>query len=778
MPNTLRVDLSYRPLRIGWAVKSDDIAGIRHAMTCSHAMWGGRFNPILPVDQEKTASELVELYRLDSIEPVGTDPAVVAFPDKFPHLVAPHIDRGIFVKADEGQSFSRVLDLVNVVNHFNDQPDWTGFFKDGIRKYYWDDNDPLANVFLMQLGRFPTPEAIGTDYDNWLDQLAKPETLTIPLGGKLPGDICSAVTRATIGRLGLERDYNVRQGWSSPGFYVGNAADPIDLVTFWNIRAADIPLWFIDPAHFARYGDMLPAWEEYARRLAEHLDDFSRHIGIWSRQDMKGVMALFAGKPGLMQYSINRPFFWGGGIRPPSMSLGHASALGVLSAEGQSKPRVTFALSDKPYASEHYFNTQQLAVSISLIGGLYDDAEHTFDIPYIPELNEFLGRTLHFDYSKVRVQPDRIDLIIDAADHDAFLYAMPVQALVNKLFLLAGFKSYPSSGGRILRQLLTQLEGVQGARVFKIPGVRALLKRGGPRDAIHKLDAKTIITDRVDGRGASFTAYAGLHLGPRKRGTQLTPPDVFTYLVEKGLYRIGAQLDCPNCEMSNWMPIDAVKQGVTCELCGKAFDATRQLMNDPWRCRRSGILGAERNAQGAIPVALTMQQLDANLSRIGANCFSPSLELQPVGDPQAGKCEIDFIWLGKSRYPDPTPILLAECKDVGPIPIEEFAKDIENLRRVADAMPARRLKAYILFAKLAPFTTEEIDLAKTLNGKYQERVILLTADELEPYHFYEAFEKKGLKGYGSRLEDLARVTTKLYFSVPALAATITGLQKD
>ncbi len=418
-------------------------------------------------------------------------------------------------------------------------------------------------------------------------------------------------------------------------------------------------------------------------------------------------------------------------------------------------------------------HNQLLAVSISFIGGLYDDDQHTFELPYIPELNEFFARTVHFDYSKLRVEPERVAVIIDAEDHDAFVNAMPVPALMKKLFSLAGFESVPSGGGRILRQLLTQLQGVQGARVFKILGARKLLKTSGLRDSVEKHDAARIITDKSQAHPhGTFATHVDLHLGPRARGTKLTPPDVFGFMVEKGLYRMGAELDCPHCEMSNWIHVDSVKQVCKCDLCGETFDATRQLMKDPWRFRRSGILGVERNAQGAIPVALTLQQLDSNISHFGSNCYSTSLDLWPTVDPKSWRCEVDFVWLGSSNYPDPAPIVLGECKDVGPIRPEDFAKDIENLRRVADALPARRLKAYILLTKLAAFTEEEKALAKTLNGRYQERVIMLTADELEPYHFNESFEKKGVTGYGSRLEELASITTKLYFTPPAASAPV------
>ena len=72
---------------------------------------------------------------------------------------------------------------------------------------------------------------------------------------------------------------------------------------------------------------------------------------------------------------------------------------------------------------------------------------------------------------------------------------------------------------------------------------------------------------------------------------------------------------------------------------------------------------------------------------------------------------------------------MGECKDEGG---RIDANDIANLRRIADALPMNRFEVYMLLAKLAPFSADEIALARSLNGPYQRRVILLTARELEP----------------------------------------------
>lgn len=215
--------------------------------------------------------------------------------------------------------------------------------------------------------------------------------------------------------------------------------------------------------------------------------------------------------------------------------------------------------------------------------------------------------------------------------------------------------------------------------------------------------------------------------------------------------------------MASWTSLDALKQRIVCELCGREFDATRQLVKGVWRYRRSGVLGAERNAQGAVPVVLTLQQFEINLGGFhGDSMYSPSLDLIPKQGTDLPKCEIDFVWMMPRPYPEKTAILIGECKDTND---RVDSEDTDNLRRVADAFPAKRFKSYIVLARLCEFTAEEIELAKTLNDEYRMRAILLTARELEPYHLYERTKRefKDIAEHAFWPEDLARTTARIYF---------------
>jgi len=291
-----------------------------------------------------------------------------------------------------------------------------------------------------------------------------------------------------------------------------------------------------------------------------------------------------------------------------------------------------------------------------------------------------------------------------------------------------------------------------------------LLKTHGPTTPFSKSGALSLIGGKDPSNpDAKFADHQDLYIEPRLFGEKLTPPMVFEYLVGKGLFRIGVTLTCPTCRLDNWIALDLLKQSNVCELCGADFDATRQLVGTDFRYRRTGVLGLEKNIQGAVPVTLVLQQLSINIrNSFGGRVYAPSYDLKPKEGIDLPECEVDFVMVSPKRYPEQAEVIFGECKDVGGI-ID--ANDIANLRRVADALPSHRFDPYILLAKLSPFTQDEIELAKTLNGPYQNRVILLTARELEPYHLYERTQReRGIGSFGGSAAEMSGVTRHLYFA--------------
>jgi hypothetical protein len=197
---------------------------------------------------------------------------------------------------------------------------------------------------------------------------------------------------------------------------------------------------------------------------------------------------------------------------------------------------------------------------------------------------------------------------------------------------------------------------------------------------------------------------------------------------------------------------------MVCEYCGERFNATTQLHDGGWAYRRSGLFGREDHQQGAIPVALTLQQLDTVLHR--EMVYSTSMTLEPNG-AAIENCESDFVVISHREYYEMgISLAIGECKGRGEISDE----DVRKLSKVADAFPAKRIQTYIVFAKTSSFSPDEIERCKTAQSAGRPRVILLSDRELEPYFVYERATKEfEFQGTAVSLEGLAQATQNLYF---------------
>jgi hypothetical protein len=93
---------------------------------------------------------------------------------------------------------------------------------------------------------------------------------------------------------------------------------------------------------------------------------------------------------------------------------------------------------------------------------------------------------------------------------------------------------------------------------------------------------------------------------------------------------------------------------------------TPQLKDGAWAYRRSGLFGREDHQQGAIPVALTLQEMDTILH--WEMVYGTSMTLEPAGAGIA-PCETDLVIVSeKGFYEDVVGVAVGECKAVAKSP--------------------------------------------------------------------------------------------------------------
>lgn len=764
--DTVNVNIVYRPIRVAFAIRSNDMENFRRAARFSCALWGGRFNPIILIDRPEARNQ-VELFRPDMVMPLGDHPDVVAFAKEFPQWVSPLFSKDLFTGDANYGGRCQLLDIQNLLHHRRDHPDWKGVLTSGVRIAKWHADDPMADVMLCQFGAYPDPQSIHVDYEDILTKAANATVLNIDIAQPLPAEMLDQFSVQQFTRYALSPHYTSPSGFGGPGIYVGDGSNVIDLANFWNIRASGPSIVFFDTQHAERCRPLCDAYAARLRADFAAFDEHRRHIAIWSRSEIQdGITGAFG--EGVIYSAVDEVTWNGLNIRAAVVHFGEETALGML-VEGKGPPRVSFALRQTTFSQDSWFHDQHLVASISFRLYRRDPDKYIFIPPFVPELNEFAGRRIWHNFRGVRIEPERVGLIIDATTHNIDFNGIPVSELIEKIFEIAGIKAKLSGGGLITEQLLARMGGPDGARSFKIPGVRRLLKTYGPTKSFTGDSAIQLIASRNLDRGTTFQQHEQLYIESRPNGSKLTPSMVFSHLVEKGLFRMGVDLKCPTCSLTSWTSLDDLRQKTTCSLCSASFDATRQLISGKYAYRRSGVLGLEKNAQGAVPVALLMQQLKVNISGLSGDAIlSSSYDLEAIPPCAIAKCETDFVVILREPRSSKPCILIGECKDQGG---SVDKNDIDRLRDVADAFPKHRFRVCILLAKLSPFTAQEIALAQSLNTQYDRRVILLSDRELEPYHIYERVnEELGVKLSGHNADSLVDATQQIYFSPVAPSA--------
>jgi hypothetical protein len=761
MSNPPRIWLTYRPVRIGWVVEGGNVSQLATAATWSTCLWGGRFNPIIPINDGGLVNSLIKTFGSDVLIPVMGSDATKAIVANYPHLQMPFLAEKPF--------HDRRCEFVDIRNAVSQAVKSLGRAEDivsSVLQPVWSQDDPLTTLFTILLGRYPDPNGVTINYPQGIRGSLEMPDKPIAQNSELPVEVITSITPLSLTSYGIACPTNRSSlSWLSPGIVLGNATDFDDLVLFWNLRAAGAEVWFYDQAQPNRLRHCADAFLASARK---RLSGPQSRFNLWSRSE-QWDSDLNINE--LNQYHCrgDDSSVWNGlNAIPikPRFSFWNRDVVPSYS-ENRDGGVASFALPDQPFDFEDPSALGQRFIT-TVDSHQYGPASEdlTFNTPYIPELNEFYSRNFRSELDGARAEAGDLErgavgLITRLGTQRLEIRAQHVHQWIRHFFDLFDVSVERSEPGRRCSRLIRQLEGIQGCRVLKVRGARKLIAEYGPDKSFTRTGAICSIRDLDPNTGQPrFEEFENLIMRS-DQGGKLTPNEVLQYLVSRGVFRVGLNLKCPNCELESWIPLDDVKTISTCIYCGQQFDVTPQLKDRDWRYRRSGLFGRDDNQLGGIPVALALQQLDTSLNE-QLLMYSTALEFKSQ-TTKIEKCEGDFVAVVAGRPAiDETPvqILIGEVKTSGEID----AEDTRKLGMLADVIPKKLAQAFIMFAKTGTFSEGEIALAKSLNSQGQQRVILWSRDELEPYFVYER-SKAGPGGvrYASSLIDMVQATNKLFF---------------
>jgi len=271
MADTLSASLRLRPTRIGFLVRPDDLPSIQQIFQLCTCLWGGVYNPIIPV-----CATVPEAWRNHPVlTPTGAElgRGYLQFfePDVFAEaeeglvetlglartdidFVQPRIMplRQLLAPEDDRQSEARFgLTVFDIYQELYER-EFKFVHRDEHGVALFEDGTPDSGFLAAAFGAFPSTGALSPLAQAYRDAF-KPVTLAptaenwakvLEQGMRLP---------LHFSRYGLDRDAH---GWHQPTLFVAEPASPLDLIDLWNIRLFHpqiVPVnlsWFLDQRDF------------------------------------------------------------------------------------------------------------------------------------------------------------------------------------------------------------------------------------------------------------------------------------------------------------------------------------------------------------------------------------------------------------------------------------------------------------------------------------------------------------------------------------------------
>lgn len=744
------VSVKYRSIRIGFCVQNGNKGDLRKAVKNSTILWGGRFNPIIPIGVDNTyAQQLVKLFNPDILYPVGSSKEVDEFIERYPFLNW-YLSRTIFNAERQGSpDYTNLADLQVPLKALRNEDKEK---KKDLPTYAipsWLADDPMSDAFLVQFGDFPKKKTAGIDYRSLFAASTKAKQIQIDPKKSIPKLLHKALYPKRVSAGLFETSEN--QFAFNDGIFVGNANSFDDLVNFWNISATGAHLIFFDPKAKARWEQLRQEEFKFLRNLRPMLPSAGFKINIWTN-DANFAIPKTWGKD-VLRRSCDPEHTWNGlNLKPIFPHTKGESTLGHFSSE-RAGVEAAIPLAWTGLKQENSGLTKYAVVAVDLSSSGVDSADHTLQALPLPEINSCYSGKMVWLRDSIRLGRQGLGIIESVGTSTLDLRSVRTDDIITEIFRAFGIFARVSNAGRVCRRMIIQLGGLGGCKLLKIPGVRRLIAEHKPTQSFSKNKAIEYIR-------SEFGRFAEMRILPRQIG-QCTPNDVFTAILRRKIIRLGIEVLCSDCQLENWVPLENFGSKVDCEYCGSSIEITIEISKGMFAYRRSGIFGKDDNQKGGIPVALVGEFL-SQISFPNKGIFSTAFNLSPQGS-KIMECETDFVFIQNSErgmswnLGNRLKLAIGECKTNGSIKIG----DIENLRRVADAFPRDRIDPYLIFAKTGSFSKEEVELCYSAQGEREQRVILLSGSELEQFWPFT----KSRYGEGQSLADFSMISEQIYPNV-------------
>ena len=741
--------VNLRPTRIGFLVSPNDLRSVRKIIRLNAVLWGGQFNPIIPVLKRAPNRWLQPYHKVGALDVTR---GLIRF---FEPDVIVEATPGLAAKIgwSTGESYEREKRLINLSAFSSIDIYGRTQFAAGIsisdvyaslyqKEFKFEQRNKVEcaipdktshrDVFLdAVMGNFPVESHLQFFDKNFRSAFAPIEvpnnavTLTRILEGQL-------ITPLWFTRHGLKRDYDSNR---DPTIFVFDPADAQDVIDFWNYRILErwvFPMkylnWFADCSGWIKAfiaANFHPPKGNPHGVMTHTSLEFARSINEVRRNEL--LSAIAADVPSgsffvrtkydsIWEHSTHETY--SRAERPVRIS-GDKTSFDEEVAVNESFRGVDLTIRIPKLApsflgSANGFERSSWANVVTIVR--YGRADSIATVYPNNLLNPRIPNLRWGEFSPITregwVLPQDID-----TSYDVLHLELGRSAIINWL-KSRDIEAAPSDAGRIAEQIIAAVEGLQSCALLADPSVIKLLNE---------------MASGGDDSGVPTQRWENLF---RRTDQGRMPWITLQRFVDAQILRSGLQIKCPNCSKLNWYDVKTLDYELTCHRCLKDYKFPQDaghLNALRWLYRAIGPFAVPGFAGGGYCVALTLRFFAHALDIDCSLTWTTGLDLKINGKPS----EIDFaFWYLRRRhlggYGDPA-LMIGEAKSFAENAVTKA--DTDRIKELAEELPG----AFLVFAVLKEhLTAGETALLRSLanwgrrrqfEGKPRNPLIVLTGTE-------------------------------------------------
>lgn len=795
-----------RPIRIGFLVRPNDLESVRKIMRYCTAVWGGIYNPIIPVFRNPPKHWINGSF--DRVRGIAVAKGYIRFfePDVYVEAEKGLLELvGLGAVRDQLSVYPDVLALSELLKAEKHR-DWCEpafglniqdvhahlyrtdqqFAKRDRRESIVVESDGGSGVSELIFGVFPTQRSVRYIERGYHD-VFQPTKLSANPASWEKAFKESAITPLRVTGYGLD----LQRSWHHDSIiFVFDPRRATDLIDAWNLRLEPHPVVPVPADWFEFLGDSIFGMiKSEHRRLQGNPNnvmhnatiEFSRSI---SRLQAESLIKTL--KPGLPAGALSVKF-WRNRIwdnhredyQPRhSRMLVTADERGAKLQINESEGlRATFQTLSPEFARRYGGRHHRWVNALRLSSQSHPVATvlpFNATDPNWPRLG--MGR------DRVLVGSEGWIFTEQLKDSTQWLELQSHEAAISGTLKRLGIEAQLSEPGHIAKQMLDHLGGLW--EVYLLADLETLVLLNKMAGGLRKRSTETeSIEETFELRAAPIKEW--IDLLERRKSARRLPALKLEYLTSKNVIRLGLETDCPHCKAKNWNGLESVKYELTCERCLKDYPFPQAGLRDQnrnWRYRVVGPFSVPDYGRGSYAALLALRLIGGFNSSFDEITVATAMTLEFDGR----RVEVDFLALRSDERYDfvaSPEIVIGEAKSVGKGQLIK-PRDLAQLKALAAKLPGAIIVIAVLRDHFLPIEKRILEpfvkWGRRLkpDGEQANPVVLLTSNELLFDHFLSA-TWKSIGGEHAKfanydhtrsMRSLADATQQLYLGLPSFDA--------